>query len=472
MQQVAVIEGKQISIWNHPGEESPYKEESLHLVETAKDPALVSTIEEHFPSLKQGGRPPGQVSRTLFADWDKLRSILRTFQNVIEANLQAVMTVHSKTDKEKDLTEEVGCCVPSLYDHVWTARNGSEQSIKHIMVALFGHVVKNAQGQPIIDRAWWGSLNTTTGVCRRLPIAYLSASVEEYLLNTLVYKYPVSIYGNRVKVIATLGPDDGIKSLALTLFERMSLFDLNRPLDERNWAVSLIYQRTTLTCYNYCDTGHALIACVGVENGRQFLEYFHITITGVSEACGAKVETKTSYVPSGQAGYTWGKSSEDVQRMRASIKNRQGSLVPFSYAAPLICPMTSPLVRIMRIANFFTFSTTIGYALFGGLYCFTLLLPPAGVSVAAVINFHTYFLAGTVIGGVPLMVANHITDSAVQSLEKKWYQCLKWTVENLREIGCKEIELVSTHATPKGVIEFLRNLAKQQGQRFAEELTL
>lgn len=486
-----IIGEKQIGVWNDVGNRN------LHLSATVINPPISRPITIE--------RPPGLISGSLYSyNSSELLRVFGLFRSVIEANLRetipadlavrvllnprenvsmAVGLTERSMSGEADLAAEIGCCVPPLVTKEVKNRQDN-QPVDHLEVALFGHWVQNAQGQKIIDRAWWGVSNRVTRVCTRLHITEISAPIQEYLLNTLVHRYPVDIYGTdkRFRVVATLGPDGKIEALALELLSRFSLYNLRQTLNEEEWALSLVTLSTDSMSYGYCqnyrafqwlkantcpatiercNTGHAMIACEGVENGRQFLEYFHIARERGGRSHEASVKVQTEHDSRCSVGYSWAKSRETVQGMRVPVKSGQGRLVPFAIEVPLVESVAVPAVQLVSISA--------GVAMGGlvtvlGLGILSVLFPVGGGTVAT-LTFGDIAIAGTVFG-YPMggaFAATRVTGKYLEGVSKATYNCLKWTLEHLKNAGC-EITLVSIFSTPETLVKDLRARAKQEGQ--------
>lgn len=90
--------------------------------------------------------------------------------------------------------------------------------------------------------------------------------------------YAMNSYVKRFSVLLTRDALNNIINVAL---HRISLLDKNVTLDESNWAVTLVSSKSAShSIWERIFTsriGHAMLACEGIENGKQFLRYVHFT---------------------------------------------------------------------------------------------------------------------------------------------------------------------------------------------------
>lgn len=90
-------------------------------------------------------------------------------------------------------------------------------------------------------------------------------------------------YAKRFRISLICDADRCIQNVVL---QRISLIDNSVVLDENNWAVTLVStgqsSQSRLNRFFGDNAGHAMLACEGLEHGKQFLRYIHVTLNPIN----------------------------------------------------------------------------------------------------------------------------------------------------------------------------------------------
>lgn len=172
------------------------------------------------------------------------------------------------------------------------------QNASGVQVALFGRVdtISNPAGE--VRGMRWGIFNSSTKEEQFLEVTDpLARTFIHHSPNTnrshMISKidkngnsvakpapdhYAMTAYAKRFCVVVEQDSSGRIQNVAL---RRISLIDKNVFLDDNNWAVTLVSARTSSQGFwgqlLGRVTGHAMLACEGVEQEIPFLKYVHLT---------------------------------------------------------------------------------------------------------------------------------------------------------------------------------------------------
>ncbi len=279
-----------------------------------------------------------RVPSNLYADPQRTVAMVGLFHDVIAENLAAEITPSSFT--------------PILVSRALT-RQPEGVEPPNLSVALFGRKGQN-EGE-ILD-AKWAVIDEASGISTSLP-AMENDVARACLVNVLSHGQTVRLYDD-VEITVTLDAVRRVQAIALGALRRNSLYDPTVQLDERNWAITLLsvppgsHSEVSVSGYilTACESGHAVIACEGVRDGSPFLEYAHLTNTGVERRAQARPEMITGWIDRGLRSRTWSRPRASMEpmidRIREAIAANQR--IPFLVGGRI----TGALPSVAAIAVF------------------------------------------------------------------------------------------------------------------------
>lgn len=230
-----------------------------------------------------------------------------------------------------------------------------------IQVALFGHVdIRNCAAGEV---KWlrWGVFDSTTEVEQTFEVEEddlarifihqapttncpdfekesdengnpLFDSKGKPCLKPTSNHYAMASYAKRFR--ASLICDEERRTQKVVL-QRISLLDNAVVLDENNWAVTLVSTEQSsqnwLSRFFRENVGHAMLACEGVEQGKQFLRYLHLTRNPrnknpVLEADQAQMESFDREIPLKTLnGPTWIRPKSLVKNMLHFVQGMESN---------------------------------------------------------------------------------------------------------------------------------------------------
>jgi hypothetical protein len=272
--------------------------------------------------------------------------------------------------------------------------------------------------------------------------------------------YAMTAYANKCKIILTYDLENRIQSVVL---KRMSFFDRELELDEQHWAITVLSSKGCSGLIESLDCGHAMIACEGVKNNRQFLKYVHITTRNEKEAGPdlnrksdeARVEILRQEVP------TWPRPKCAVEKMLCPIEKAQEEKRYVRFAVYRDVPATLvPVAMAVTIASVVVSGIWCSMAVAGALT--NPALSALGVLRVVAISYAKCcvapVLANTVQGGLDI-------SAGVIKIENK-HHCLSWSLAQLPTAGIY-LSLPSNVMvmTPHQTVEYLRSNPSAVGFR-------
>jgi len=268
------------------------------------------------------------------------------------ANL--VLILYSAIGKNLRMASEItpDCFLPILYTDAMIKDSQTEKirsptkPEQVLKVALFGRKAISGIIYEVKDARWaiYNELSKNVIFYSSGPITDLAKS---FIIHAPTINKPhedkkrhfqMNAYKKQFRVIILVN-EYRIESVDL---RRTSIHDQKFFLNEENWAVTIVCKtRTSSRCFegervevNKQGVGHALLACEGVENGKQFIKYAHIQRVKHSQTGDkreAKVEIRVENCFSRLNtlnGPTWPRSRELVSTMLSKIlENRDVKLV-------------------------------------------------------------------------------------------------------------------------------------------------
>ena len=383
---------------------------------------------------------PEPILPYLYSNDRRTRVIIDLFRDVIAENLRKSVTSSS--------------FVPVFESRVCIKRGEEYVPLDKLNVALFGQ--GNPETKEILD-ARWGIYNETDDSTAIVEIdtSHMEDSVRKCLVNVLCHKQTPKLYSSEyVMALATLNAKGKIQSIALkVLGQKTSLYNENLPLDENHWAITLISVQSGITSNEQGtggDSGHAMIACEGVKDGRPFLTYMHLTKKKGDVQ--ARIETITGFIDA-LHGPTWVRTKAAVENMfrpiqEAAQRNQHLPFMPGRQIPALIAPpLAAASITGGVVALGFVAAAVISSSIFAPMCPAMSFYIITQVATRAVMSSLGTVAAASFTGGIGALyfrIAGHR------------YDCLRWTIEQLPAGGIR-LQIPSTLFTPNGVVQYLNN---------------
>ena len=369
-------------------------------------------------------------------------NLIRIFHDVIQGNL----------------SREVGAAsfLPVLCrGDVWTLRDGQYVPITGVRIALFG-LARSCEGV-------WGIFQEASATVERFDD--VSGEVRDFLSwvprqDCQENNYAVTAYANKCKIVLTYDLENRIQ---FVLLKRMSFFDRELELNEQHWAVTVLSSKGCSGLIESLDCGHAMIACEGVQDNRQFLKYVHITTRHEDpdhpdlnrKPDEARVAILRESVPLYKALYgpTWPRPRCAVENMLRPIEEARDKKRYVQFAMYRDVPVAVvPVAAAVEIASAVVSGVWCGMAVVGALTNPALsalsVLRVASIAYAKYCTVST--LAATMHGRL------HRSALVVQIEDKN--HCLSWSLAQLPRAGIY-LSLPSNVVvmTPHQLVECLRS---------------
>jgi hypothetical protein len=416
--------------------------------------------------IEDGQSNPVEIPSRLYSNINLIWNIVLLFHDVIEANLH-----HSI---------EPSSFIPLLASTAEIKQLEQYVPVKHLKVALFGRGDSNTK---TVHEAHWGIFNEQDNSTKRVVVQKIEGDLQECLVNVLFNRYPVSFYeDHRIEVL--LDSDGQVQSLALTILSRPSFysaFDKSVSLDENHWAVTLISTPQLFT-RGRISAGHAMIACEGVNESHQFLEYVHITKKPEKEdttkfPSGARVEaTKKVSRKDMINGPTWRRPRSVVENILVlAQKAQQGrQMLPFALGKniyKMAFPVASlGLVVASIVASRYDYRTILAFQshfhLKDSLISFTLhrILSMSQTVRSFLWSYgftYRYGLKKSLVRAAASLITASLGGAGMYVSKKlsDRYDCLSWSVEQLQKAGI-HFRLPLSIITPNGAVEYLNKHVK------------
>jgi|GEM_PF-1158786 len=426
--------------------------------------------------IEDGQSSPVEIPSHLYSNINWIDVIVSLFHDVIQDNLQhsiepsSFTPVLQSTAQIKQLEQYVG--------------------VDHLKVALFG---RGDSSTKTVDKVRWGIFNEQDNSTKIIEVQKIEGDLQECLINVLCNRYYVSFYANH-RIEVSLDSDGQVQSLALTILSRPnSIFDTSVSLDENHWAVTLISTKQEFS-NRRISAGHAMIACEGVNEGRQFMKYVHITKKPEEEdttkfPSGARVEVLERVKREDiRNGPTWRRARAAVENILvlAQKAQQERQMVPFTLGNGIF-KITSFISRSFilvslpifyyccyRYYQFFTHNHESAFRHF--------FFSDPGVTIGLLQTTASYVLKRAI--GVSQTAARSIMESSITPLVMEgsmktlqmtasmmlpmlWltgamtsnklasrYDCLSWAVEQLSKAGI-HFQLPLPIITPNGAVKYL-----------------
>ncbi len=412
---------------------------------------------------------PVVIPPHLYSTVDRIYNIVPQFRGFIEANLHRSI--------------EPSSFVPIVESGAWTRQLEQYIEVAHLKVALFGHGDSTTK---TLHEAHWGIFNAQDNSTRTVVVQKIEGDLQECLVNVLFNRYSVSFYEDH-RIEVSLDPYGQVLSLALTILSRPSFystFDKSVPLDENNWAITLISTKQNFSgeCIR---AGHAMIACEGVNESRQFLKYAHVTknpeggSTNTSFS-GARVEAlEKERVNRNKAlnGPTWRRPRSAVENILVLAQKAQQDrqIIPFAigkniykiaFPVASICLVTTAIFAARYdYRTFLAFHSAfyIKDSLISYMLHRIISMSQIARSFFWSFGFNVRYdgSANSGLGrplrkaAISLMTASLVGASAYVSKKlSDRSDCLSWAVEQLSKTGV-HFRLPLFIITPNGAIEYL-----------------
>jgi len=264
-------------------------------------------------------------------------------------------------------------------------------------------------------------------------------------------------YAEKVKPVILCGADGRVQSIALKYLSPSTL-DTNVMLDEDHWAVTLASSDSYMSV-GYCghkgiNHGHGIIAYEGIENGRQFLKFAHITtrdrVRGVPDpgrdaATQARVEIFDERPASLRQGPTWRRTRCSVEAMLRPIQAAEGNstYVKFGASSDIIQRVTKAYFCgffMIFLSSSRAYKAGVMDAIVGGM-------STNCRAEALKLGFITH---DTLVTHDPLSEVLRIYGESMGATN-----CISWSLDQLPNAGIRAIVPV-TEVTPHAVVNYLR----------------
>lgn len=414
--------------------------------------------------------------------------IIQIFERVVQANLE------SWIDSQDGIGSQTFLPILYMEGYVQNERSIDNTNVK---VALFGRPKPEGMGLRAIGARWGVFDPSEAESVSFCEVDELSGEALSFIKKFRDYrpvlinqehtedcKHPIEDIGvgkrcirsyekevGRLRAIMSTNSESRISSIDL---KYVSNFNPNVILSENSWAITVVSGRN-LTCGGRVNIGHAMIACEGLENGKFFLKYVHISPMQVPE--GEEKHSNRAWIDIIQPqsshkititsqGPTWTRPRNLVERMIKPLEEAQHS-VKFSDKKDAkdstfrgVAAIVGGIVMVAGGA------LAIGGGVAGAAIGYSIIQADiaAGTYVSA-IAFKT-FCAATALGATPGLAigapAAMIVDaSASGELEanREEHNCSSWVREILKTAGIKILQPMISF-TPCDMIKHLNSSEK------------
>jgi hypothetical protein len=259
----------------------------------------------------------------------RAEKLITTFHQVIQANLEE--KIHSQAFLPLLLTE--GYELDESGENYYKL-SGMKQ------VVLFATHIRGVQMQDQFYGKRWAVLDRISREVICYPVEKTNKEAYTFLADVLknIRKPLPGLYEQFIKrFIPILSyEEDRIKSVTMRC---LSMYDPNILLTEYKWTITVIstfggngsrWNRKARSCEPDLNTSHGLIACEGLENGKLFLKYAHITQRTNESVAYVKIKDKISSETFN--GPTWIRPRHLVEKMMRSIENAQDNRLPVNFS--------------------------------------------------------------------------------------------------------------------------------------------